>query len=102
MIFLCKLSDIPAAGAKRIARGPRPAIAVFRIDGKIHATADKCTHGTALLSRGKVEGNRLFCPLHQGSFDIRTGEPVDLPCEEKLEVYAVELRGDEIWAAIAG
>lgn len=100
MIYLCKLADIPASGAKRIARGPRPAAAVFRVDGRIHVTADRCTHGTALLSRGTVADGRLICPLHQGAFDLETGEAVGLPCDERLAVYRVELRGEEIWAEI--
>lgn len=100
MIFLCKVSDVPAGRAKRIARGRRPAVAVFDVDGVFHATADQCTHGTALLSRGKVIDGRIVCPLHSGSFDLLTGAPAELPCDEPLAVYAVEVREDEIYAAV--
>jgi nitrite reductase/ring-hydroxylating ferredoxin subunit len=91
MLLLCKLSDVPVGGAKRIARGRLPAIAVFNVDGVLHATDDRCTHGTALLSRGKVVEGRLICPLHFGSFHLATGAAVDLPCETPLRVYRVEL-----------
>ncbi|WP_260929627.1 non-heme iron oxygenase ferredoxin subunit [Novosphingobium sp. 9] len=100
MIFLCKTSDVPTGKAKRIARGRKPAVAVFEVDGTFHATADQCTHGTALLSRGRIEDGRIICPLHFGSFDLMTGAVASLPCEEPLAVYAVEIQGDDIYADV--
>lgn len=100
MIFLCKVSDVPAGRAKRIARGRKPAVAVFDVDGVLHATADQCTHGTALLSRGKIVAGRIVCPLHSGSFDLLSGAAVDLPCDEPLAVYAVEVRDGDVYAAV--
>lgn len=100
MIFLCKVSDVPAGRAKRVARGRKPAVAVFEVDGVFHATADQCTHGTALLSRGKIVDGRIVCPLHAGSFDLLTGAVADLPCEEPLAVYAVEVRDADIYADV--
>ncbi|WP_404476219.1 Rieske (2Fe-2S) protein [Novosphingobium sp. BL-52-GroH] len=100
MIFLCKVSDVPAGRSKRIARGRKPAVAVFDVDGTFHATADQCTHGTALLSRGKVTAGRIVCPLHSGSFDLLSGAPVDLPCDEPLAVYRVEVRDAGIYADV--
>jgi len=100
MIFLCKVADVPPGRAKRIARGRKPAVAVFDVDGVFHATADQCTHGTALLSRGKIVDGKLVCPLHSGSFDLLTGAVVDLPCDEPLAIYAVEVRADGIYAEV--
>ncbi|KQM14749.1 non-heme iron oxygenase ferredoxin subunit [Novosphingobium sp. Leaf2] len=100
MIFLCKAVDVPVGRAKRIARGRKPAVAVFEVGGVFHATADQCTHGTALLSRGKIIDGVLICPLHAGSFDLVTGAPVDPPCDEPLAVYRVELRDDGIYADV--
>jgi nitrite reductase/ring-hydroxylating ferredoxin subunit len=84
-------------GGKRIARGRKPAVAVFDVDGQFHATADQCTHGMALLSRGKVVAGRIVCPLHSGSFDLTTGAAVDLPCTIPLAVYRVEIRDGEVY-----
>lgn len=100
MIFLCKRSDVPTNGAKRIARGRKPAVALFDVAGQIHATADQCTHGTALLSRGKVVAGRIVCPLHFGSFDLDSGVAIDLPCTAPLAIYAVEIREGEIFADV--
>jgi len=91
MLFLCKQSDVPIGGAKRIPRGRLPAIAVFNVDGTLHATDDRCTHGTALLSRGRIVDGRLICPLHFGSFDLATGTAIDLPCETPLRIYRTQL-----------
>jgi nitrite reductase/ring-hydroxylating ferredoxin subunit len=100
MIFLCKVTDVPAGRAKRISRGRRPAVAVFDVDGVLHATADQCTHGTALLSRGKIIDGKVVCPLHSGSFDLLSGAAMDLPCEEPLAIYRVEVRGEDIYAEL--
>lgn len=101
MIFLCNVADVPLNGAKRIARGRLPAIAVFNVDGRLFATDDRCTHGTALLSRGKVENGRIICPLHFGSFDLVSGEPTELPCETPLRMHRIEVVEDKIYADIA-
>ncbi|EIZ78794.1 ferredoxin component of carbazole [Novosphingobium sp. Rr 2-17] len=100
MVFLCKVSDVPPGRAKRIARGRKPAVAVFEVEGRFHATADQCTHGTALLSRGQIVEGRIICPLHAGSFDLVTGAPMDLPCDTPLAVYPVDVREDGIYAEI--
>ncbi|MCL6515712.1 non-heme iron oxygenase ferredoxin subunit [Alicyclobacillus sp.] len=72
-------------------------IAVYHTEEGIFATSDVCTHATASLSSGKLDGCIVTCPKHGGKFDVRTGAAVTLPCVFPVETFPVEVRGDEIW-----
>ena len=80
-VFLCAAADVPVNCAKRVACGRRAAIAVFNVDGEFFALDDLCTHGSASLSAGEIDKGQVICPLHFGSFEIRTGKPIDPPCD---------------------
>lgn len=70
---------------------PDREIALYRVDSKLYATDNLCTHGAARLCDGFLEGFAIECPLHQGSFDIRSGKALREPAEEPLATYAVEV-----------
>jgi naphthalene 1,2-dioxygenase system ferredoxin subunit len=67
------------------------AVALYHVDGQIYATDDNCTHGLASLADGYLEGDEIECPLHQGVFNVRTGEAVGRPCTIALKTYQVEV-----------
>lgn len=75
-------------------------ICLYRVQGKVYASADRCTHGNARLSEGYVEEGEIECPYHQGRFDIRTGEPTSPPCSKPLPIYPAEERDGTIWVEI--
>jgi len=75
-------------------------IALCRIGDEVFATSNMCSHAFAFLSDGFIEGHEVFCPLHEGSFDVRTGEAKSLPCREAIEVFAVKREGNEIFVAV--
>ena len=62
-------------------------IALCRVGDDVFAINDICSHAYAHLSDGFVEGGEVFCPLHQGSFCVRTGQAVAAPCSEPIEAY---------------
>jgi nitrite reductase/ring-hydroxylating ferredoxin subunit len=96
---LCRSADVPPQGVKQVAPPGRDAeYAVYHLDGEFFATDDLCTHGMVPLSYGEVEDGQIFCPMHGGAFDIRTGKPSALPCRLALKTYAVVVVGDELWA----
>ncbi len=73
------------------------AIALYRVDGKVHAIDDVCTHEYAVLSQGFVEGGSIECPLHAAQFDIATGECLCGPATQDLRTYEVRIDGDDIY-----
>lgn len=78
------------------------AIALYRIDGKIYAIDDVCTHEFATLSEGFVEGGTIECPLHSAQFDIASGECLSGPATESLRTHEVRLEGDDIYVRASG
>lgn len=72
-------------------------IALYAVEGEYYATADICTHGQARLSDGWLEGHLIECPLHQGLFDIRTGEVKGPPCTQPIRAFRTREDGGELW-----
>ena len=48
-----------------------------RVDGKVCAVIDKCTHLGMPMRKGSFEGTVITCPFHGSRFDIQTGENLD-------------------------
>ena len=73
-------------------------ICLYNIAGEILATDRRCTHGDADLSDGLILDSALIeCPLHEGSFDIRTGKAVGAPCTQALRCHAVRMEEGMIY-----
>lgn len=66
-------------------------VAVFRLGEELHALADRCSHGLARLSDGYVEDDCVECPLHQGTFDIRSGAARCAPATEPVRTFPVRV-----------
>lgn len=76
-------------------------IALYSIGGEVFATYDMCSHGKARLSDGYLEGKEIECPLHQGTFDICTGEAMKAPCEVPVRPFRTRVHGDDVLVFIA-
>ncbi|MBO0607784.1 non-heme iron oxygenase ferredoxin subunit [Myceligenerans salitolerans] len=70
---------------------PVPVAVVRDADGDYHAISDICSHGQVSLSDGEVEGCLVECWLHGSQFDVRTGQPVQLPAIRPVPVYPVKV-----------
>ena len=95
---LCKLAEIGTGTARQIEvreASPEP-FALFHLAAGLHLTEDTCTHGFASLSQGEVRGQRVYCPLHGGAFDVSTGEPCELPCTLPIKRYRVWVEGEAV------
>jgi len=72
-------------------------VALYRIDGRLYATDDTCTHARASLTDGYLDGETVECPLHQACFHVPTGRVLAPPATEALTVYAVRVDDEGIW-----
>jgi 3-phenylpropionate/trans-cinnamate dioxygenase ferredoxin subunit len=72
-------------------------IALYRYEGEYFAGSNVCTHQFALLSEGYFEDGCIECPLHQASFDVRTGKALCAPATEDIKVFPVKVEGDDIF-----
>lgn len=71
-------------------------IAVYLVDGAYYATSNICTHASALLTDGLMEGCEIECPLHNARFDVRTGKVLSSPAEIDLETFTTRVVGGQI------
>jgi len=89
------LDDFAASDAIAVVAGGRE-IAIYLVDGAVYATANRCTHGDALLCDGFLEGHEIECPHHQGRFDVRTGEATAAPAEVALATWPARVVGGRV------
>ena len=75
-------------------------LALCLVDGAVFAIDNVCSHAFARLSDGHVEGFQVFCPLHGGSFDVRTGEVMSLPCTEPIAALECRVEGDAVFVKV--
>ncbi|MCF4121512.1 non-heme iron oxygenase ferredoxin subunit [Antribacter sp. KLBMP9083] len=75
---------------------PVPVAVVRDADGDWHAISDVCSHGAVSLSDGEVEGCLVECWLHGSQFDLRTGQPIQLPAVRPVPVYPVTVDGERV------
>ena len=66
--------------------------------GVLVAYSQQCTHLSCAVIP-QPEHNRLFCPCHEGAFDLRSGRPIAGPPNRPLTRVLLDVRGDDIYAA---
>ena len=72
-------------------------LVLANVDGAFFALRDVCGHRNAPLSRGKLQGFLIECPLHFAQFDVRTGELVEGPVSAAVPVYEVRVEGGTVY-----
>jgi 3-phenylpropionate/trans-cinnamate dioxygenase ferredoxin component len=87
-------------GAKKLVEIDGRAIAVFNVEGAIHAIDDVCTHDGGPLAEGQLIGCEIQCPRHGARFDVRTGRALSMPAVEPVAVHQVDVRDDGIYVAL--
>ena len=97
----CHASDLAPGAALRVDLkrddGVVHAFAVVRSeDGDVYAIDDTCTHAEVSLSEGDIDGCEIECWAHGSRFDLRTGEPHELPAMTPVNTYPVRVDGDDI------
>jgi nitrite reductase/ring-hydroxylating ferredoxin subunit len=73
-----------------------PVLVVHGKDGTLSAVHNICTHAYARMDEGRLRGNRVICPLHGASFDVRTGAVLGAPATVPLVSYPVRVADDHI------
>jgi 3-phenylpropionate/trans-cinnamate dioxygenase ferredoxin subunit len=67
-------------------------IAMFKLDGVVHAIDDSCPHAGSSLAAGKLEGAFVQCRGHGLHFDVRPGRMrgADSFCAKTYPVRVVD------------
>ena len=77
-------ADLPLGAMRRVSLGDLDLLLAHTTDGLV-ATDDRCPHMSAPLSIGDLDGCVVACPLHDGRFDLASGDPVQMPTTGGLD-----------------
>lgn len=70
-------------------------VALFRIDGAVHACTNTCPHRGGPLGEGALDGKVVSCPWHGWEFDVTTGR---MPVNPNIGIrtYPARVDGEEV------
>src|SRR5262245_22010960 len=75
----------------------RERVLIANVDGHFYALQDACGHRQAPLSKGRLDGHVVECPLHFAQFDVRTGALLSGPASADVPAYEVKVEGDTLY-----
>jgi nitrite reductase/ring-hydroxylating ferredoxin subunit len=76
--------DLPEGALRRVTFDDLDLLLAHTPAGLV-ATDDRCPHMSAPLSIGELDGCVVGCPLHEGRFDLCTGDVVQMPTTGGLD-----------------
>jgi 3-phenylpropionate/trans-cinnamate dioxygenase ferredoxin subunit len=88
-------SDIPE-GEVRVFEAEGTGIAMARVNGRLFAIEDVCTHDDGPLGEGVLDGCEIECPRHGARFDIRTGAATRMPAAAPVAVFEVKVENGDV------
>jgi nitrite reductase (NADH) small subunit len=90
---------LPAAelppGACREALVSGRAVALFNVEGIVHAIDNRCVHRGGPLGQGALDGSVVYCPWHAWTYDVTTGENTVNP-EMSVKRYEARIEGGHV------
>ena len=97
LVDICPVSDLPP-GASRIVEVEDFEIGVVNCGGEIYAIEDRCTHDNGILFDGPIDTEKctVECPRHGSLFDLKTGNPLNLPAYVPVDTFEVVVEDDMI------
>lgn len=73
-------------------------ICLVRVGETVYALEDRCSHADFPLSDGDIVDDCVIeCALHGAQFDIRTGEVLESPATETLNLLEVKVEDGGVW-----
>ena len=89
---ICPVDELPA-GEKRLVEVDDLEIGVFNCNGAYYAVEDRCSHDDGELVEGELDAEEctIECPRHGSRFDLKTGNPVNLPAYVPIDTFPVSV-----------
>ena len=83
-VAVLAVADLSPGAMVRVTHGDLDVL-LANVPGGLLATDDRCPHMAAPLSLGRLDGCVVDCPLHNGRFDLCSGETVQMPTTGGLD-----------------
>jgi nitrite reductase/ring-hydroxylating ferredoxin subunit len=75
-------------------------LCIVKLEDGVYCINDVCSHEFAQRSEGFVEGEEIECPLHQATFNLKTGKATAPPADEDVARYPVRIDGDDVYVGL--
>jgi 3-phenylpropionate/trans-cinnamate dioxygenase ferredoxin subunit len=112
-VEIAKVGDLKPGEMKMVMAKKRE-ILLARVDDAYYAADNRCKHMGGNLSKGKLEGTVVTCPLHGSQYDLKDGHVVRWTTwpgvllaldrvrsqRRPLQVYPLMVEGDKIMMRI--
>ena len=83
-VEVAAVAELTPGSMRRVTLAGMDLLVAWAPEG-IVVTDDRCPHMAAPLSVGGIDGCVVACPLHEGRFDLYTGETVQMPTTGGLD-----------------
>lgn len=98
-VEVARLEQVPPGKGMTFTVGTKE-LALFNVDGAIHAIDDSCLHHGASLGSGKLDGRVVTCRAHGWKYDVTTGGTLNVP-DYGVASYPVKIADGKIFVAIS-
>jgi len=88
-VDVCDIDELSEGGLKLVNADGWMEILLAKVDGKIYAVENICTHERGFLSDGITLGTSISCIDHLAKFDLRTGRVLTQPHHGRARPLAV-------------
>jgi naphthalene 1,2-dioxygenase system ferredoxin subunit len=83
-VEVAAVAELTPGSMRRVTLAGMDLLVAWTPEGVV-VTDDRCPHMAAPLSVGGLDGCVVACPLHEGRFDLCTGETVQMPTTGGLD-----------------
>jgi len=99
-VRVASLAEVPPGTGRQVQVSGR-ALAIYNLEGIMHAIEGTCTHRGGPLGEGALVGNVVTCPWHGARFDVTTGAVLGPPAPQGVISHRVTMEGDSIFVELA-
>ena len=101
LVEVAFVADFPPNSMKAFEHGGNRYL-VVRLDDSFYALAGVCSHEYAELDKGFLAGDQIVCPLHQSTFDVRSGAVLATPATEDLVTFPTKVEDGKVFLMVRG
>jgi nitrite reductase/ring-hydroxylating ferredoxin subunit len=75
-------------------------VAIANLGGELRAFDDTCPHQGCSLAEGELDDSAIECPCHGSQFDVITGEVLEGPATDPVDVFDVREDAGDLQVSI--
>ena len=99
-VVAAKVKDVKPGRIKGVRLRGGHELAIANVGGRFYAFQAYCPHNGWPLTWGAIDDGAVVCALHLWRFDPATGEAIDPPQVDCLEVYPIKVDGDQVMVGL--